>query len=221
MRWAGLPSHPLCSQGKGRGCSLAKGRGRQECGGERRSDHQLYLWAALHSTRPDRRLLRSSAVEFCSGTDRRVAPFVSSYARSSPHPSALFRPCLRSSERVSVRSAPSASRAPGNDFDGTEQAGTRSNGRKQGRNSADGAVRTGRWTSLLGGHNRPGMGSIGDTITAERRSTLRLPVCWTTRNVRSREMTAQSHCLMCISLSLLNRKRESPSPRFGFAPFYS
>ena len=66
--------------------------------------------------------------------------FVKIVARVSPHPSALLRPCLRPSERVSVRSVPSKPppAAPRCGFDGTEQAGTRSDGRKQGRNSADG-----------------------------------------------------------------------------------
>ena len=56
----------------------------------------------------------------------------------SPHPSALFRPCLQPSERALARSVPSKP-PPGaaeGGFDGTKQAGTR--GRKQGRNSADG-----------------------------------------------------------------------------------
>ena len=57
-------------------------------------------------------------------------------ARSSPHPSALFRPCLRLSGRVPVRSVPlkPISIAAGGGFDGTGRAGTRSDG----RNSADG-----------------------------------------------------------------------------------
>ena len=61
-------------------------------------------------------------------------------ARSSPHPSALFRPCLRPSERVPARSVPlkTASSAAGSGFVGTERAGKRSDGRKRGRNSADG-----------------------------------------------------------------------------------
>ena len=60
--------------------------------------------------------------------------------RSSPHPSALLRPCWRPSERVPARSVPSKPPpgAPGGGFDGTERTGTRSGGRKQGRNSADG-----------------------------------------------------------------------------------
>ena len=65
---------------------------------------------------------------------------VTSYVRSLPHPSALFRPCLQPSERVPARSVPSKRPpvAPGGGFDGTERAGTRSDGRTQGRNSADG-----------------------------------------------------------------------------------
>ena len=63
-----------------------------------------------------------------------------SEARSSPHPSALFRPCLQPSERVTARSVPSKPPpgAPGGGFDGTERTRTRSAGRKQDRNSADG-----------------------------------------------------------------------------------
>ena len=57
-----------------------------------------------------------------------------SEARYSPHPSTLFRSSLRSFERVPARSV---SDAAGGGFDGTERAGTRSDGRKQGRNSAD------------------------------------------------------------------------------------
>ena len=53
-------------------------------------------------------------------------------ARSSPHPSALFRPCLRPSERAPARSVPSK---PGGGFDGTEWART---GPEQGPNNADG-----------------------------------------------------------------------------------
>ena len=61
-------------------------------------------------------------------------------ARSSLHPSALFRSCLGPSERVPARSDPSKPPlgALGVGFDGTERAGTRSDGRKQGQNSADG-----------------------------------------------------------------------------------
>ena len=56
------------------------------------------------------------------------APFATVRARPGP-----FRP---------VKTAPGA---PGGGFDGTERAGTRSDGRKQGRNSGlTGAVRTGR-----------------------------------------------------------------------------
>ena len=63
--------------------------------------------------------------------------------RSSPHPSALVRPCLRPSQRVPARPVPSkpppaARRRTGGGFDGTERAGTRSDGLKQGRDSADG-----------------------------------------------------------------------------------
>ena len=49
-------------------------------------------------------------------------------ARSSPHPSALFRPCLRPSEHVPVRSIPSKPPpAPAwGGFGGAKQAGTRS-----------------------------------------------------------------------------------------------
>ena len=87
------------------------------------------------------------------GVPRVGASFVAApaQARSSPHLSALFRPCSRPSERVPAGSVPwkllpapleavaaGASKAAGGGFDGTERAGTRSDGRKQGRSSADG-----------------------------------------------------------------------------------
>ena len=50
-------------------------------------------------------------------------------ARSSPHPSALFRPCPTVNPPLVE---------PGDGFDGAERAGSRSDGCKQGRNSADG-----------------------------------------------------------------------------------
>ena len=61
------------------------------------------------------------------------------YTRSSPQPSALLQPCLRPSERVAARSVPlkPPPGAAGGGFEGTERAGTRSDGLKQGRNSAD------------------------------------------------------------------------------------
>ena len=70
-----------------------------------------------------------------STTTRRAA----ARARSSPHPSALFRLCLRPAERTPARSVPSKPPpgAAGCSFDGTERARTRSDGRKQSRNSAD------------------------------------------------------------------------------------
>ena len=68
-----------------------------------------------------------------------AARLLTSHARSSPHPSALFRPCLRRS--ILSKPPPAAS---GGGFDGTKRAGTRSDGRKQGRTAIAGVVRTGR-----------------------------------------------------------------------------
>ena len=67
-------------------------------------------------------------------------PASHSEARSSSHPSALCRPCLRPYEHVSARSVPSkpSTGAARGGFAGTERAGTRWDGRKQGRNGADG-----------------------------------------------------------------------------------
>ena len=66
-------------------------------------------------------------------------------ARSSPHPSALLRPCLRPSEPrpgpfrpVKTASSGGGRYWCGGSFDGTERAGPRSDGRTQGQNSADG-----------------------------------------------------------------------------------
>ena len=77
-----------------------------------------------------------AAVRRTDGGAAAAGRFDQSQTRSSPHPSTLFRPCLRPSERVPVRSVPS--KPPPDALDGTERAGTRSDGRKQGRNSADG-----------------------------------------------------------------------------------
>ena len=73
--------------------------------------------------------------------------------RSSPHPSALFQPCLRPSERVPARFVTSKPPpgAPGGGFDGTERAETLSDGRKQDRNSADGCGEDRAWDSSGGG----------------------------------------------------------------------
>ena len=94
---------------------------------------------------------RGGAGRWCSevvqrgGAARRLV-FGEAQARLSPLPSALFRPCLRPSERVTARSVPSkpplqkvaAGAVPGGGFDGTERAVMRWGGRKLGRNSADG-----------------------------------------------------------------------------------
>ena len=56
-----------------------------------------------------------------------VASACCPYARFSPHPSALFRPCMRPSERVPARSVPSK----------PPPAPLKAVSRKQGRNSAD------------------------------------------------------------------------------------
>ena len=73
-------------------------------------------------------------------TFRDPGPAGESEARSSQHPSALFRRCLRPSERVAARSVPSKSPpgALGGGFDGTERTGAHSDSCKQGRISADG-----------------------------------------------------------------------------------
>ena len=58
---------------------------------------------------PDPNLIRQLSVQYHPGSADN-SPAVScwqSQALSSPHPSALFRPCLRPSERVPARSAPS------------------------------------------------------------------------------------------------------------------
>ena len=72
----------------------------------------------------------------------RRAADISSLARSSPHPSAPFQPSLRPSPGP-FRTVKTASSAAGGGFDGTGGAGTRSDGRKQGRNGADGCGGTG------------------------------------------------------------------------------
>ena len=58
-----------------------------------------------------------------------------SHARSSPHPSALFRPFATVRARP-ARSVPSKPTPAGGGFHGTERAETRSDGRIQGRNGA-------------------------------------------------------------------------------------
>ena len=92
-------------------------------------------------SRADRSLTRRAGLRSFSA----VLPYSPSEARSSPHPSAPFPPCLRPSERVPVRSVPSKPPpgGPGGGFDGTERTVTRSDGRKQARAALTGAVRTG------------------------------------------------------------------------------
>ena len=96
--------------------------------------HQLTLLFGCVLTRVNR-------FTGCQGWSGLTLCPVRSEARSSPHPSALFRPCLRPSERVQARSVVPSRQTrllAGGGFDGTGRAGTRSDGRKQGRNSADG-----------------------------------------------------------------------------------
>ena len=95
-------------------------------------------------------LLRVPHVSCCQSSPLLGPP---NYSRSSLHTSALFRPCLRPSERVPARSVPSKLRMyPGQNRPRRRWrlqrrmetvltgrvAGTRSDGRKQGRISADG-----------------------------------------------------------------------------------
>ena len=88
---------------------------------------------------------------------RRRGGAPASIARSSQHPSALFRPVWR---RPSVA---------GGGFDGTERTGTRSEGREQGRDSADGC-----------GEDRASLLTAADTTgtaVSDRRARHRL-ICW-------------------------------------------
>ena len=104
-----------------------------------------------HAARPNMYGAREPRSRRRSGRarDRSITGRPPSHARSSPHPSALFRPGLSGS--VPARFVPSncsvvklqnrlqrRQAAPGGGFDGTERTGTHSDGRKQGRNSADG-----------------------------------------------------------------------------------
>ena len=111
-----------------------------------------------------------------------VATYAASVmARSSAHPSALLRPCLRPSGRVSTRSVPSkpppaAPVAARGGFDGTERAGTRSDGRNQGRSSADGCGEDRVYKSVwMRGGRLPTPMNTAPRCVPERKPSLGLP----------------------------------------------
>ena len=111
--------------------------------------------------------------------------------REGLYPSALFRPCLRPSERVPARSVPSKPppAAAGGGFDGTERATTRSDGRKQGRNSTDGCGED--RASLPARRSDPSCGRSGAAAAA------RGVAIKASKSVASNLRNVQNRCIQC------------------------